>query len=75
MGILSRIGLFESEPHSLLKDGKKTTFRIFLSELLKIKSEDVDGSLRGEKAISEKIVTLGYCKQQSTAVRAAKTIM
>lgn len=75
MGILSRIGLFESEPHPLLKDGKKTTFRMFLSELLKIKSEDVDGSLRGEKAISEKIVTLGYCKQQSTAVRAAKTII
>ncbi|KAK9948183.1 hypothetical protein M0R45_003770 [Rubus argutus] len=75
MGILSRIGLFESEPHPLLKDGKKTTFRMFLSELLKIKSEEVDGSLRGEKAISEKIVTLGYCKQQSTAVRAAKTII
>ncbi|KAM5547089.1 alpha-aminoadipic semialdehyde synthase [Rosa sericea] len=75
MGILSRIGLFESEPHPLFKDGKKSTFRMLLSELLKIKSEELDGSLRGEKAISERIISLGYSKQQENAVRAAKTII
>ncbi|KAH0970942.1 hypothetical protein GBA52_023098 [Prunus armeniaca] len=74
MGTLSRIGLFESDPHPLLKDGKRPTFRKFLSELLKIESEDLDGPLIGEKVIHERIVKLGYCKDQETALRAAKTI-
>ncbi|VVA10133.1 PREDICTED: alpha-aminoadipic semialdehyde [Prunus dulcis] len=74
MGTLSRIGLFESDPHPLLKDGKRPTFRKFLSELLKIESEDLDGPLIGEKVIHERIIKLGYCKDQETALRAAKTI-
>ncbi|KAL6224334.1 hypothetical protein ACLB2K_003189 [Fragaria x ananassa] len=75
MGILSRIGLFEAEPHPLFKDGKKPTLQMFLSDLLKMKSDEVDGSLRGEKAISERIISLGYSKEQESAVRAAKTII
>ncbi|KAM2621541.1 hypothetical protein TB2_026280 [Malus domestica] len=75
MGTLSRIGLFESEPHPLLKDAKRPTFRNFLSELLKMKTEDLDRPLIGEKIIPERIVTLGYCKEQGAAVRAAKTIL
>lgn len=74
MGTLSRIGLFEPDPHPLLKDGKRPTFRKFLSELLKIESEDLDGPLIGEKVIHERIIKLGYCKDQETALRAAKTI-
>lgn len=75
MGTLSRIGLFESEPHPFLKDAKRPTFRKFLSELLKMKTEDLDRPLIGEKIIPERIVTLGYCKEQGAAVRAAKTIV
>ncbi|KAL6220857.1 hypothetical protein ACLB2K_008610 [Fragaria x ananassa] len=75
MGILSRIGLFEAEPHPLFKDGKKPTFQMFLSDLLKMTSEEVDGSLKGEKAISERIISLGYSKEQESAARAAKTII
>ncbi|TQD76201.1 hypothetical protein C1H46_038228 [Malus baccata] len=75
MATLSRIGLFESEPHPLLKDAKRPTFKKFLSEHLKMKTEDLDRPLIGEKIIPERIVTLGYCKEQGAAVRAAKTIV
>lgn len=73
MATLARIGFFDTEAHPILKDGKKPTFRTFLLELLK--SEDVDGPLIAEKDITERIVTLGHCKEQGTAVKAAKTIV
>ncbi|KAM3741687.1 hypothetical protein ACB098_07G015600 [Castanea mollissima] len=73
MATLARIGFFDTEAHPILKDGKKPTFRTFLLELLK--SEDVDGPLIAEKDITERIVTLGHCKEQGTAVKAAKTII
>lgn len=75
MATLARIGFFDTEAHPILKDGKKPTFRTFLLELLKSKSEDVDGPLIAEKDITERIVTLGHCKEQGTAVKTAKTIM
>ncbi|XP_060674765.1 alpha-aminoadipic semialdehyde synthase isoform X2 [Ziziphus jujuba] len=77
MGALARIGYFSTEPHPLLKDGKKPTFRRFLLELLGTKGGhmDVDATLRGEKDIAERIVSRGYCKDQGTAVNTAKTII
>lgn len=74
MATLARIGFFDTEAHPILKDGKKPTFRTFLLELLKSKSEDVDGPLIAED-ITERIVTLEHCKEQGTAVKTAKTIM
>ena len=76
MGTLARIGLFNTEPHPLLKERKRPTFRTFLLELLKVKGDvPFDGSLKGEENIVERISRLGYCKDKGTAVKAAKTIM
>ncbi|XP_030488694.2 alpha-aminoadipic semialdehyde synthase [Cannabis sativa] len=72
MGTLARIGLFNTEHHPLLKDGKRPTFRALLVELLKI---DDDGCLKREEDIAERIFRLGYCKEKLTAVKAAKTII
>ncbi|PON49419.1 Saccharopine dehydrogenase, C-terminal [Parasponia andersonii] len=75
MGTLSRIGLFNSEPHPLLMDGKRPAFRTFLLELLKIEGDDSDCPLKGEENIVERILRLGHCKDKGTAVKAAKTII
>lgn len=75
MGTFARIGFFSTEAHPILKGEKRPTFRTILHELLKIKSEDMDGPLIAEKAITERIVSLRHCKEQRTAVKAAKTIM
>lgn len=75
MGTLARIGYFNTEPHSLLKDGKRPTFRAFLLELLGTNGVHLDGTLVEEKDIAERILRLGYCKDQGTAVKTAKTIM
>ncbi|XP_062148674.1 alpha-aminoadipic semialdehyde synthase [Alnus glutinosa] len=75
MGTFARIGLFSTEAHPILKGEKRPTFRTILHELLKIKSEDMDGPLIAEKAITERIVSLRHCKEQRTAVKAAKTII
>lgn len=75
MGTLSRIGFFNQEGHPLLKNEKRPTFRAFLFELLKISSEEPTGPLIGEKNIMERILSLGHCKEQGTALRTAKTIM
>ena len=75
MGTLGRIGLFSTEPHPILEHGKTPTFRRFLCELLKIDSQNADKALLGEKDISERIFSLGHCKEQGTAMKAAKTIM
>lgn len=72
MGTLGRIGLFSAEAHPLLTPGTRPTFKMFLSELLKI---DKGQALIGEKEISERILSLGHCKEQGTAAKAAKTIM
>ncbi|KAK9274805.1 hypothetical protein L1049_022057 [Liquidambar formosana] len=75
METLARIGLFDFEPHPILKDGKRPTFGTFLLELLEIKSEYFDGTMMGEKDITERIVTLGLCKERGTAIQTAKTII
>lgn len=75
MGTLARIGLFDTEPHPLLKDGKRPSFRTFLLELLNIKGGYQDGPMQGEDNIAERIVKLGYCKDQGAAQKAAKTIL
>lgn len=75
MGTLARIGLLSTESCPVLTDGQRPSFKSFLSELLKISSENLDGTPLGEKDITESIVALGHCKEQGTAVKAAKTIM
>lgn len=74
MGTLARIGLFDSEAHPILKGVKRPTFGTFLLEVLKIESKGMDGPLIAEKDIAERIFTLGHCKEEGTAVKAAKTI-
>lgn len=75
MGTLSRIGLFNSEPHPILKNEQRPTFRTFMFELLKIVGKDPDGPLMGEEDITKTIFTLGHCKDQRSAMMTAKTIM
>ncbi|XP_048227495.1 alpha-aminoadipic semialdehyde synthase isoform X2 [Ricinus communis] len=75
MGTLAKIGLFSTESHSYLRCKQRTTFQGFLCELLDIHGEITDGVLLGEEDITEKLVTLGHCKEKETAVKAAKTII
>ncbi|KAF9680334.1 hypothetical protein SADUNF_Sadunf06G0110300 [Salix dunnii] len=75
MGTLASIGLFNSESHPVLRHGQRSSYKKFLCEMLNIVREIPDGILLGEKHISERIVALGHCKEQGTAVRTAKTII
>lgn len=75
MGTLASIGFFSTEAHPILKGEKRPTFRTLLHELLKIKSEGMDGPLIAEKVITERIFSLQHCKEQGTAMKAAKTII
>ncbi|OAY26961.1 alpha-aminoadipic semialdehyde synthase isoform X1 [Manihot esculenta] len=75
MGTLARIGFFGTESHPVLRCEQRPTFKTFLCELLKIHGQNLDGILLREHEITEKIVTLGYCKEKRTAVKAAKTII
>ncbi|XP_061361487.1 alpha-aminoadipic semialdehyde synthase isoform X1 [Gastrolobium bilobum] len=75
MGTLSRIGLFNNEVHPILQNEQRPTFRKFLFELLKVVSEDPDGQLIEEKEIMERILTVGNCKDQRSAMKTAKTII
>lgn len=74
MGTLARIGFFDTEAHPILTLTKRPTFGAFLLELLKIKSEDFDGTMTAED-IKERILALGLCKVQVTALKTAKTIL
>lgn len=75
MATLSRIGLFNNEAHPILKNEERPTFRKFMFDLLKIVRKDPDGALMREEDITEKILTLGHCKDQRSAMMTAKTIM
>ncbi|XP_019455443.1 PREDICTED: alpha-aminoadipic semialdehyde synthase [Lupinus angustifolius] len=75
MGTFSRIGLFNNEAHPSLKNEERITFRKFLSELLKVASEESDEPFIEEKDIMERILELGHCKDQRTAILTAKTII
>ena len=74
MGTLARIGFFDTEAHPILALSKRPTFGAFLLELLKIKSEDFDGTMTAED-IKGRILALGLCKAQQTALKTAKTIL
>ncbi|WJX96359.1 hypothetical protein P8452_77576 [Trifolium repens] len=76
MATLSRIGLFNSEVHPILKNEERPTFRKFMFDLLKIVHEDPDRALIREEDITERISTLGHCKdQRSSMMMTAKTII
>ncbi|CAL5199116.1 unnamed protein product [Lathyrus oleraceus] len=75
MGTLSRIGLFNSEAHPILKNEERPTFRKFTFDLLKIDHEDPNGALIGEVDITKRILSLGHCKDQRSATMTAKTII
>ncbi|KAL5698600.1 hypothetical protein ACHQM5_029617 [Ranunculus cassubicifolius] len=70
MGTLARIGLFDTEPYLFLEETKMPTFNDFLSEVLKIESETVGN----EKEMIERLISLGVCKEKSTAEKTVKTI-
>lgn len=75
MGTLSRIGLFNNEAHPILKNEERPTFRKFTFDLLKIDHEDPNGASIGEEDITKRILTLGHCTVQRSAMMTAKTIM
>jgi alpha-aminoadipic semialdehyde synthase len=75
MATLSRIGLFNNEAHPILKNEERPTFRKFMFDLLKIVHEDPDRALIREEDITERILTLGHCKDQRSSMMTAKTIM
>ncbi|KAL4589354.1 hypothetical protein LXL04_002260 [Taraxacum kok-saghyz] len=77
MGTLARIGFFDGEVSLILtnKDKDRPTYRTFLFELLKIESRKSDESVKPDKLITERILTLGICKEEGTAIRTTKAIM
>ncbi|KAH9652965.1 alpha-aminoadipic semialdehyde synthase [Citrus sinensis] len=75
MGTLGRIGFFSAEAHPVLKQGSGPTFRMFLCEILKMDSQKMGEAPLGEKEITERILSLGHCKERETASKAAKTII
>lgn len=77
MGTLAKIGFFESDVSLILtnKDKDRPTYRTFLFELLKIESRSFDESVKPDKLITERIIELGFCKENGTAIKTAKAIM
>lgn len=77
MASLARIGFFDTEPHPMLKGPEKPTFAAFLNELLHAKNSPdnkLTGSIETDEEIMKSLVTLGHCKDKSTATRTVKTI-
>lgn len=74
MAVLARTGFFDTEAHPILKHGKGITFKTFVLELLKVRSEGLEGAF-GEKDLTQRIITVGVCKEQGTAVKASKLII
>jgi alpha-aminoadipic semialdehyde synthase len=72
MSTLAKIGLFDSDAHSIFESGKNTTFRMFLCEFLEIKPDE---ALSMEEEIIGQLITAGYCKERETAEQTAKTII
>lgn len=75
MGTLARIGFFATEAHEILKCPERPTFETFTLVLLGIVEDTLFGSTIGEMDIAERIISLGHCKQQETAIKAARTII
>ncbi|XP_038710883.1 alpha-aminoadipic semialdehyde synthase isoform X2 [Tripterygium wilfordii] len=75
MGTLGRIGLFGAEAHPVLKHRERPTFRTFLCALLKINCGSLDAAQIGEEDISERILSLGHCKEQGISMKVAKTLL
>ncbi|GFP97632.1 alpha-aminoadipic semialdehyde synthase [Phtheirospermum japonicum] len=74
MGTLARIGFFNTEETSILKNETRPTYRTFLSTLLGCHFEDLAEPIIGEKRIADRIVALGVSKERG-AVNTAKTIV
>ncbi|KAL3625829.1 hypothetical protein CASFOL_030358 [Castilleja foliolosa] len=76
MGTLARIGFFNTEETSVLKNEIRPTYRTFLSTLLGCHTEDLAEPIIGEQWIADRIVALGVSKDRAAAaVNTAKTIV
>ncbi|KAL7207184.1 hypothetical protein ACSBR1_029202 [Camellia fascicularis] len=75
MGTMARIGFFNTEAHPILKNEKRPTYVSFLLELLSIQSQNLAGTVMGEKDVMERVIALGLCKEQGMAAMTAKTII
>ena len=80
MACLAKLGFFDSEVHPLLKGGKRSTFRAFLSERLVDRSlnsetsENVERSITNDKEMLRRVTMLGCCKEMTTAKKTVETI-
>lgn len=75
MGMLFKIGFFCTESTLNLKDGLRPTHRAFLLGLLRNNGTILPESVIDEKYVTDRILALGLCKDEDTAVKTAKTIM
>ncbi|XP_057506464.1 alpha-aminoadipic semialdehyde synthase-like isoform X1 [Actinidia eriantha] len=75
MGTLARIGFFNTKAHPILENEKRPKYVSFLLELLSGQNQNLEGNLIGESDVMEKIFALGFCKEQGTAAKTAKTII
>ncbi|XP_010687601.2 alpha-aminoadipic semialdehyde synthase isoform X1 [Beta vulgaris subsp. vulgaris] len=75
MGTLARIGFFDTESQGTLTSPERPTFESFTLELLDVEKETLSGSVIREIDIAEKIISLGHCKQKTTALKTARTIL
>ncbi|KAL2936411.1 Alpha-aminoadipic semialdehyde synthase [Bienertia sinuspersici] len=74
MGILARIGFFDTEAQAILESSKRPTFETFTLKILGIEKKSSSSSVIGEIDIAEKIMSLGHCQQEATALKTARTI-
>ncbi|KAG6488659.1 hypothetical protein ZIOFF_049908 [Zingiber officinale] len=77
MSSLARIGFFETEPHPMLKGSVKPSFAAFLNGLLHAKNSPdnkLTGSIETDEDMIKSLVTLGHCKDKTTATKTVKTI-
>ncbi|CAL5375673.1 hypothetical protein CsSME_00008955 [Camellia sinensis var. sinensis] len=75
MGTMARIGFFNTEADPILKNEIRPTYVSFLLELLSIQSQNLAGTVMGEKDVMERVIALGLCKEQGMAAMTAKTII
>lgn len=75
MGTLARIGFFDTETKATLTSPERPTFETFMRMLLDIDGDKLSCTIIGDMDIAERILALGHCKQQETAIKTARTIM
>ncbi|KAI3835723.1 hypothetical protein MKW92_027642 [Papaver armeniacum] len=64
LACLAKIGFFNTEPHPALKEGKTLTFDTFLDELLTVNNENIEGTVRDDDEMIDRLIHSGLTKEE-----------